>query len=350
MKRHISLSLAYLLSVAGFSQVSTNNLKADYEKQALLCGGMDSIFSIKGKWKKLSDDLAFPDKTLPSGQYKFINAKMDSLSGFLKLAITDLSAVEASWQRAIRGNSYIENGPVPYSFKTGFFRYYCNDNYKKIILADETSNWCYVFVNSLNWFLKDAGKWDINNDGVLRSVSQLPAKTGEWKGMPLYEPKFFSGGATRVVSRTVIIGRNKKLPWRTLTQKQYLTGLKNDYEKQLQKFKEGSSYEADYKQKLKHISNYFDTANVETLEKHAIIDPEAGIWGFKGKFGKEDEGGFKLILLAAGENYFDKNLPRYTPQLIQLMWKYNPDDPIPMHVIKQFEKNFPLEKLIAMIS
>lgn len=349
MIRPMSFLFPFLLSVACFSQVSTNNLKTHYEKQALLCGGMDSITSIKGKWKKLSDDLAFPDKTFPSSQYKYINAKVDSISVFLKSTIIDLSAVEASWHRTIRGNSYIPNGPVPYSFSTGFFRYYCNDNYKKIILADETSNWCYVFVNSLNWFLQDAGKWDINNDGIIRSVLQLPAKSGEWKGMPVYEPKFFSGGATRVISRTVIIGRNRKLPWRSLTQKQYLTGLKNDYEKQLEKFKEGSSSEADYKQKIKYINNYFDTANAETLEKSAIIDPKTGIWGFKGKFGKEDEGGFKLVLPGAGENYFDKSLPRYTPQLIQVMWKYNPDDPIPIHVIKQFEENFPLEKLKAMI-
>lgn len=348
MIRSLLLLVPFQFSVACLAQVASNDLKDHYNKQASLCGGWDSIFSIKGKWKKTSDDLAFPDKTFDRSQYKYINARVDSISVFLKSAITDLSAVEAKWQRNIRGDSYIANGPVPYSFNSGFFRYYCNDSYKKIILGDETSNWVYVFVNSLNWFLRKADEWDINNDGILRSVSQLPAKTGEWKGMPVYEPTFFSGSGT--ISRAVIIGHDGKLPWRSLTQKQYLTGLKNDYEKQLLKFKKGSGYEADYKQRLKYINDYFAAASEETLEKIAVIHPKAGIWGFKGQFGKEDEGGFRLILFsAAGNKYFDKNLPRYSPQLIEVMWKYNPYDPVALRVIKQFEENFPLEKLKAMI-
>jgi hypothetical protein len=201
----------------------------------------------------------------------------------------------------------------------------------------------------MNWFFKDVDKWDINDDGIMKTVLQLPAITKAWKGMWVYEPDFFSGGPARIISRTVILGRNGKLPWRSLTQKEYLTGLKNDYEKQLVKFKEGSGYHADYKQKLKYISDYFAAASEDTLKKTAVIDPKAGIWGFKGKFGKEDKGGLKLVLFGGGEKFFDKSLPRYTPQLIQLVWKYNPNDPVAMQVIKQFEENFQLEKLKAMI-
>jgi len=338
----------FLFSVACSAQVSGGDLKAFYDRQVLICGGWDSIFNIKGKWKKSGDDLAFPDKTFARSQYKYINARVDSISDFVKAAVTDLSGVEATTQRGIRGDSYIINGPVPYSFRSCFFDYYCNDNYKKIILGDETSNWIYFFVNNLNWFLDEADEWDINNDGIIKPVFQLPAKTGEWKGVHVYEPKFFSGGPARVISRSVIIGRNGKLPWRSLTQKQYLTGLKNDYEKKLVKFREGSSYE-DYKQKLNYINDYFAATNEDTLEKIAVIDPKAGIWGFKGKFGKETEGGFRLILFGAGEKYFDKNLARHTPQLIQVMWKYNQDDTVALKVIKQFEENFPLDKLKAMI-
>jgi hypothetical protein len=85
------------------------------------------------------------------------------------------------------------------------------------------------------------------------------------------------------------------------------------------------------------------------LQQAAIIDPKSGIWGFKGKFGNEDAGGFRLVLLTANESYFDINLPRYVPQLIQVFWKYTAQDPVALRVIKQFEENFPLEKLRGMI-
>ena len=349
MVRCASFVTAFLFSVACIAQGAKNEQKAFYDKEVLICGGWDSIFVIKGKWKKTTDDLAFPDKTFTRNQYKYINSRVDSISDFLKAAVSDLSGVEARWYRNIRGDSYLPNGAVPYSLSTGFFHYYCNTNYNKIILGDETNNWIYVFVNSLSWFLREADDWDINNDGIIKPVFQLPPRTGVWKGMHVYEPNFFSGGASRVVSRAVIIGRNGKLPWRSLTQKQYLTGLKNDYEKHLGKFKEGSSFNWDYTQKLKYINDYLAITNEETLEKIVIIDPKAGIWGFKGKFGKEDEGGYRLILFTANDKYFDKSLPRYSPQLIQLMWKYNPNDSVASSVVKQFEENFPLDKLKAMI-
>ena len=78
----------------------------------------------------------------------------------------------------------------------------------------------------------------------IKTIFQLPPKAGELKGMTIYKLR----QSQFSTSWAVVIGRSGKVPWRSLTQKQYLTGLKNKYEKDIKKFKEGSSYERDYRQ------------------------------------------------------------------------------------------------------
>lgn len=343
MKKYSSLSICIFISLICSAQVSEKRKLQEIESSKA-CGGIDSIMAKKGSWKKVEDDLAFPDKTFPRNQYKYVNTRIDSLFGFVKESLPQLNGFEPRWQRGMRGNSYLANGPVPYKFESHYLYYICNIPTAKIVLVDETSTWAYVFVNRLNWFLYEADTLDINDDGKVKPVFQLPPVVSKWKGQNVYELK----GSLNRSARSVIIGRNGKLPWRSLTQKQYLTGLKNKWENGLKKFRPGSSNERDYTQKLKYINDYLESATEETLQQTAIIDPKSGIWGFKGKFGDEEAGGFKLVLSGLGEKYFDKTLPGYTPQLIQLYWSYGYSSPEQLFK-KQFEENFPLEKLKAMI-
>jgi hypothetical protein len=319
-------------------------MAAHYQQQSLICGGMDSIFGRKGVWKKTEDDYAFPDKTFPRSQYKLVNARVDSIYALLKRAVADMGGFEPRWQRGLRGQSYFPNGPVPYEFSTMFFEYYCNTNYKQLFLGDETSTAVYIFINHLNWFLYEADTLDINGDGKIKTIYQLPPKDEQVQGLTVYKlrsTQFFE-------TRGIIIGRNGKVPWRSITQKQYLTGLKISYVRQLARFKKNSSSNTDYTNRLKHIDDYLAVTNEQTLQQVAIIDPKSGIWGFKGKFGDEKEGGFKLVLWGGGDAYFDKDLPRYVPQLIEVYWSFN-NYQVSQHVKNQFEKNFQFDKLKAMI-
>ena len=341
-----STFIILLYFIACFNSMAQPQSKKDayHQQQSVICGGMDSIFGRKGAWKKTEDDLAFPDKTFPRAHYKLVNARVDSIYAILKEAITDLSGFEPRWQRGLRGQSDIPDGPVPYEFSTRFFEYYCNTNYKKIILGDETNTTVQIFINRLSWFLYQADTLDINGDGKIRTIYQLPPKDEQIQGLTVYKLRRTPSSD----SRGIIIGRHGKMPWRSITQKQYLTGLKSQYEKQLTRFKKNSGYNTDYTNRLKHIEDYLAGTDEQTLQQTAIIDPKSGIWGFKGKFGDEKEGGFRLVLWAGGDAYFDKNLPRYVPQLIEVYWSYG-NYQVSQHVKNQFEKNFPFDKLKAMI-
>ena len=101
-----------------------------------------------------------------------------------------------------------------------------------------------------------------------------------------------------------------------------------------------------YAEKVKYIDDYIAGASAETLEQPAFIDPKYNAFDFKGVFGDENNGGTKLV--AVGAKYFDNDLPRYVPQFMVLYWSWALD-PVSLRFKEQFEENFPLEKLKAMI-
>jgi len=172
-----------------------------------LCGGMDSIWSRKGTWKKHEDAIIFPDRTFPKNQYGQLNARIDKIAPLFRESLPDLSGFEPRWYRVIDGTSYIPDGPVPYEFSSLYFTYYCNDNMKKILLGDETGNWIYVYFNHLGWFCNEKlDDWNINDDGKMIRIYTLPPKVGKWKGMTLYAPH------TNEFDRAVVIAHDGKLP------------------------------------------------------------------------------------------------------------------------------------------
>jgi hypothetical protein len=373
-----------LLSLAVAAQGSKKDLTEYYHTRNQLCGGMDSILNRKGTWKHAEDAIIFPDRTFPSNQYNQLNSRMDKVLPLFKEALPDLSGFEPRWYHVIDGTSYIPNGPMPYEFSSLYLIYYCNDNMKKILLGDETGTWIYVYINELGWFCDKVDDWDINNDGKMIRVYSLPPTVGKWKETALYAP--FSHDS----AHAVIVGHDGKLPWHTLTQKQYLTGLKNKWRdesqkksgaydeseekmkkeidkvsksnspqapktkeileqqlKDLQSKKEGfkSSTRKYYDEEIKYIDEYLANASAETLEQVAYIDPKYHALKFRGTFGDENNG---TRLIAIGAKYFNSDLPRYVPQFMILYWRWT-QDPVSIRFKKQFEENFPLEKLRAMI-
>jgi hypothetical protein len=317
-------------------------------KQAEFCGGVDELTKLKGKWTKVEDAEVFADKTLPKSQFKQVHERIDKMVELFKEAIPDLSATEARWYRGMRGGSYTVNGPVPYSLNSVYYNYYCSENLKKIFLNDETFTWFHIFVNHYNWFCTKLDDWDINNDGKMIVVYYLPPKAGQWKGVTLYEPDTHRG-----YSRAIVIGHNGKLPWHTLTQKQFLTGLRNDLEAKKKKALSFNYQKVEYRnnaekywdEKLKPVNDYLSSHTDEDLKQPAYIDRGAAITDFRGRFGEESTG---VKLVAFSSAYWNKDLPRYAPQFMILYWMWD-SYPLATPIKKQFEENLDISKLRALI-
>lgn len=344
MKKIIILSISALVAYSSSSQ--NKRLENDIEN-ARICGGLEEVAKIKGTWKHVEDDLAFPDKTLPRSQYPLVYERIDKMVQLFKDAIPDLSATEPRWQRGIRGYPYNENGPVPYTVTTSYFNYYCNNNLNKTVLGDETWNWFHIYVNHYNWFCKKVDEWDINNDGKKIVIYRLPPKVGQWKGVTVYGPDIHSPW-----SRAVVIGHNGKLPWHTLTKKQYLTGLKNDLEVKKKnalatqpRDQVRVKIEKYWNDLLNPVTDYLTTHSEEELKEPAILEQNSAVVSFSGRFGEESNG---VKVIAFSTAYWNKDLPRYAPQFMILYWMW--DEYIFSSAIKQqFEDNFDLGKLRSFI-
>lgn len=386
MKKYSFYIISLWFSLSCFSQTSKGNSNQAEIESIEICGGMDSIINKIGKWKKHPDNTLFADKNFPRNQYNQVFTRQKKLYSLFAEIFTDLGGIEPNWYSSMRGSSSITGGPVPNTFSSFYLTYYCNTNYKKVMLGDETRNWIYVYINHWGWFAEKLTDWDINNDGKMIHVYVLPPKAGEWKGRTLYAPTNLPS------SLAVVIGHNGKLPWHSLTQKQYLSGLRNmltaKKEKDLQgfdsievslnknieikiphitaeqqekinqqrrndlkKFQDNKENQKaivikSYNESVKYIDEYLAGTTAEMLEKPAIIDPKYNAYGFKGVFGDEKNGGIRLI--AFSTKYYNKELPSYVPQFMILYWMWG-SDPVSQKFKKQFEEKFPLEKLNEMI-
>jgi hypothetical protein len=344
MKKIIILLTGAFLVSSSFSQ---NKRRENEIETSRACGGLEELAKIKGSWKQVDDDLAFPDKTLPKSQYRFVYERIDKMIQLFKDAIPDLSATEPRWYRGIRGYPYNENGPVPYTANTLYFNYYCNNIRNKPELGDETWYWFQIFVNHYNWFCKKVDEWDINNDGKMIVIYKLPPKAGKWKGVTVYEPETIRGH-----SRAVVIAHNGKLPWHTLTKKQYLTGLKNSIEAKKKnaltpqlKEEYRAKSEKYWDDQLKPVTDYLSSHSEEELKEPAILEKNSTIIGFNGRFGEESNG---IKVVAFSTAYWNKDLPRYAPQFMILHWMWS-DYIFGNAVRQQFEENFDLGKLRSLI-
>jgi hypothetical protein len=395
MKKKYFLFLIIFFCSKCFAQLTSDKTPSQFEiDKAKICGGMEEVLKIKGKWKERKDGnhVIFSDKTFPVNQYNQVFSRIDKVLPMIKEAIPNLGGFEPVWQRIIQGDADVVNGSVPYRFSCYNYEYYCNNNLNKIMLAEETTSKVEICFNDHGLLGDKMADWDINGNGKMVSVYQLPEMLGKWKGQNVYQPKLSS----KITDRAVVLGHNGKMPWFILTKKQYLTGYKNylaktrkmqleGFDDYVKKFKENianmkasmsltaeqrksvvdkldqqlANYQTNtlqkniteaekiYKDQIKPVNEYLDTANEATLNKQAVLDTKSNI-SFKGAFAGEGQIGIKLM--SFDPNYFNTSLPRYVPQYIVLYWRWGKSkSPSDMHVAMQLEENFHIQKLQVLM-
>ena len=338
-----------------------------------------TLLNIKGGWKKKSD------ANMVNNQAQAVN-HIDAISKLFQTAYPELKGMEAGWYRTMNGDPLINNGPVPYQYNSLYLGWYCDNYLHKVVLGDETGTWAYAFVNGFNWFM--SRQYDLLLIKVNeRDVYILPPVKGEWKGYAVYQ-----SSSHKDKGRCILLTHNNQLPWKPITQEQYLQALKNYWEKQKQTSvdtynKRGDNYKKGisdiqnnkylkqpdkdkiiagiqkdetnflktkdddlaktnkyWNDRLSIIDNYVNK-NSALLQQPAVMDQQ-NTGDFKGSFSTLEKGGQSLVTING--NYFNAALPRYAAQMIVLYWRWDNTAP-GMNFKKQFEDNFPVDKLKAMI-
>ena len=343
---------------------------------------VESVMAVSGKWKKVPDANMKYSKDQPA-----IISRIDKISEFFKSTYPEPRGIEAAWYRTMDSYPLIENGPLPYNFNSLYKAWYCNQHLHKMMPGDETGTWAHVFVNSFNWFFSDhEDPLQLHVNG--KPVNLMPEKTGEWKSYALYQTYWGNGR-----DRFIVLTHHDQLPWKPVSQEQYLQAIRGRWidekgksssgyavnEESLKKSmadNQNSKYLKDedkakinaslqkrldeiqrsegenvakankyWDDRIATIDDYIRKTNPETLQQPAVMDRKfAG--DFNGTFSTAEKGGRQLVIL--NTDYFNLKLPNYVPQMMILLWSWDNNAPS-QDFKKQFEENFPVEKLKEMI-
>lgn len=352
-------------------------------------GTDDSIMNIKGKWTTGEKVNQTQDAGLKATQIPFIHKKLDSIALLFKKTYSLPTGAEAKWYANVGQYRLFENAPAAYSFWSLYKYYYYNKNYKKIILGDETGTWAYVFVNYFNWLLEYI-KLDVFIEGGQKKIWKLPKQFSEqWKGHPVFETPAHSPNA-----KAVVITKNGIMPWKPVSQLQYLKVLRTKKEdelkqmiktyddnivksrKMIEEIRNKKDFPQDSKTKmiaiaeqqlgkqiqdrdktiqnntaffnkeLEIIDTYLASQSSGTLDQPAILNTYKDFI-FQKKF-EDPTHKDAITLVYINEGYFNNKIPQHEPQFMVLYWRWNDNAP-GLFFKKQFEENFPVEKLNAML-
>ena len=318
---------------------------------SLYCNGQppgidDSLMSIKGSWKKGEPFVRVVHPSLPQSKYPIVYKKLDSVSLLFKAAYPVPLGAEAKWYSNLNGYPLFDKGPATYGFWSLYHSYYYNKNYKKIILGDETGTWAYVFVNYFHWLLEDA-KLEVDIDNSRQKTWKLPKRLQEdWKGHPLYEAPTHSPNA-----RAVVLAKNGRMPWKPVSQLQYLQSLKrkkqDEFNRIVQQIKTNVEYlRSIHNKEIAVIDDYIASHSAEHLAQPAVISRFKDFIFLKKFYDLSYKDAVSLVYI--DESYFNKKLPSHEPQFMVLYWRWE-NKPGGHYFRKQFEQNFPVEQLQKMV-
>ena len=350
------------------------------------------ILQIKGKWEKHSDINVHYDSLSTSGQSSLELKKVASVAELLKQACPDPGGIEAAWYSSINQHPIFNGAPASYSLNSLYKSYYFNTNLNKILLGSETGTWIYANINNFGWFLDEQGEWLI--DGKPTKLFSLLQPDGEWNGLPVYKKDHWEANTTmgQYKDRAVLLTRNGRLPYIPITQKQYLLALKQKWtdqeketivgpaqweeaqKKNMETIRNNKNLTAEMKEKIiadiqkqldqqqrtrdasiQKSSKYYDD-KIKIIDQYLATHPDqemqqpvitATVGEFTGHFGPD---GKKTLyhLVRIDPSYFDTRLPRQAPQFIVLYWRCDKNT-ASIKFIEQFETNFPISKLTAML-
>jgi hypothetical protein len=334
-----------------------------------------------GSWNKRPDANMLHDKHQVQ-----IDHCLDSISVLFQATVPQPKGIEAGWYRTM-DNPVLPGWPVAYCFNSLYFCWYCNRELHKPMLSGETGTWAYVYVNYWGWFFGDRPKEsDLKIDGAF--IYNLPDKVGVWKGHDIYQSAVLAP-----LNRCILLSRSGSLPWKPVTEEQYLRCVRAFLEDQ--KKPKGPSQEqqaqddqkeidriqnnADLKPELKQamlkgirerqqmqaqsvgtaarmsqyldqqtlvIDNYLANTPASRLQEPAIL-PRQGRSLFDGSFTTLQNGG--QMKVTVNPAYLDRGLPDYRAQFMVLYWRWERNNAAALNFRQQFEADFPVDRLQAIL-
>lgn len=346
----------------------------------------ESVSAHPGTWFEGRPSTINADETAPRNTHAAILKRIEPIGAMFREAYPEPRGTEANGQATIgRFGTEIENGPAQYGYTGMYKTWLCHPRTGQAVIAGETGNWAYVYVNSVHSLLSEVGEMEIDGRPVM--VWLLARRIGDLRGETLYEPWMGLGHG-----RGLALMREGARPWKPVSQKQYLdalarhheqegretTGAMDDIGRELEKRIEEvkrtltgemraqvvaemevalAQFKAQNPQSqkrlagalaedLQNIRDYQAAHSEREMQQPAFL-PEGFGLRFRGEFSDESRQGHMLVQV--DPSYFRSDVPREVAQFITLLWQWENDSPASDAWRRGFEQRFPIGRLRSLL-
>jgi len=252
----------------------------------------------------------------------------------------------------------------PYALSAFFLRYLCDPNNKEKYYVDiSTPTNLQVSVNKftpLNKEIFAAELPDDHEEGYIR-ISKLP----EYKN-GYYFMESNVDYDKNITTYFWMIGYSGKLPYKHVTQKEYLLKTLGDYKKKVQEIYEKESAKKSrgdeftpediefynrqkeyYGKPIRLIEEMLQNKSAAELESPAVILHPGDLQPFAGlvEMGTPNAD----ILIVPNPDYYNRKLPKYAPQLFSINLTISKGDPVFEDVLEKVSKAVNVKKLKEML-
>ncbi|HBE40328.1 MAG TPA: hypothetical protein DDW27_03850 [Bacteroidales bacterium] len=268
---------------------------------------------------------------------------------------------------AAEGKNWVAD---PYKFRAYFLRYLCDPNDRqKSYVEISTPTMLSISVNHFtysNEAIYAAELPDDHKEGYI-SVKELPEyRNGYyyWESKTEYNPG--SNYNSKMKSYYWLISFNNKLPYKHVTQKEYLLKTLASFKASVREINDNESrYRANYagfseddKKVYDQQRNYYGPA-IQKIEDMLISKSEAELASPAVILHPGDMQPFSELvamgtpgadlLIKPNPDYYDKTLPKHAPQFFSINLNISHSDPVYEHVYEHVSKAIDIQKLKAIL-
>jgi hypothetical protein len=281
----------------------------------------DDLLNKTGSWKKYND-LLQPGKNYSPEMKPEIFNRLEKIRQIIANAYTP-KGMEVGFEKQIYGIPPAKNNTVTYALWGQLLEYGCDAITHHLVLAAESSDHFFALINHFGQFVFFDSSIRIGNF----YIALMSNRVGNVKGSDLFQTSL-----VRNNERFIIVSRQGQLPYIPLTQQQYLTALKEKFQRaesnniardakfakdENQRLKNEEYWKSYYTPKIKAIDEYLSRSTEIDLGQTAFVKD---LQDFK-RFYPEKEGGRMPVIINA--SYFTPGLRPYFPQFIMVAWQWN---------------------------
>jgi hypothetical protein len=300
------------------------------------------------------------ERVLSAAQQSEALRRLDAIHQLVVAAYPRPLGQEADWRRVLNQFEFAPGITTASLFYESWYSYYVcqRPGTGDVGYFGDNGTYARVYVNDPGRLQSNMSPLEAEIDG--RRVLMFKPVIGSWKGNDLHAENAALQG------RQVLITRKGESPYLPVTRRQWLqyqqARIRPHYDKLIEDMKQffiqPQTDAIDRLTKEKDATvRHFEAAFAES-QANNLLDAPAVILGDVMSSSTPvfaPEGASAQLLVTANPAYIRKELPRYVPQFIVVMWSWDSGETSKIGGIQGdrfrriFEADFPVEKLQALI-